>query len=174
MNIETKWLKDIIVLEQTRNFSQAALLRHVTQPAFSRRIQALEKQLGYKLVNRLKHPLEFTTQGEVFVRTANSMLDTLSSGLEQMAERDLRDKLLVNFSCTHTLSMGIFPSVLEYMNKLPYQVETHLKVADADDCISLLSSNLCDYLLAFSDPKLNKYKLNSILIGSELTYSLIC
>ena len=40
--METKWLEDFIALAETRSFSRAAQLRHITQPAFSRRIQALE------------------------------------------------------------------------------------------------------------------------------------
>lgn len=37
-NIETKWLYDFLTLEKCRNFSQAAVSRNVSQPAFSRRI----------------------------------------------------------------------------------------------------------------------------------------
>ncbi|MBA1840727.1 LysR family transcriptional regulator, partial [Escherichia coli] len=37
-NIETKWLYDFLPLEKCRNFSQAAVSRNVSQPAFSRRI----------------------------------------------------------------------------------------------------------------------------------------
>ena len=40
--METKWLEDFISLDETNNFSRSAALRHVTQPAFSRRIQSLE------------------------------------------------------------------------------------------------------------------------------------
>jgi len=40
--METKWLEDFVSLAETRSFSRSAQLRHVTQPAFSRRIQALE------------------------------------------------------------------------------------------------------------------------------------
>ncbi len=39
-NIETKWLYDFLTLEKCRNFSQAAIIRNVSQPAFSRRIRA--------------------------------------------------------------------------------------------------------------------------------------
>ncbi len=39
--METKWLEDFVSLAETRSFSRSAQLRHVTQPAFSRRIQAL-------------------------------------------------------------------------------------------------------------------------------------
>ena len=45
-NIETKWLYDFLTLEKCRNFSQAAVSRNVSQPAFSRRIRALEQAIG--------------------------------------------------------------------------------------------------------------------------------
>ena len=45
-NIETKWLYDFLTLEKCRNFSQAAVSRNVSQPAFSRRIRALEQAKG--------------------------------------------------------------------------------------------------------------------------------
>ena len=41
-NIETKWLYDFLTLEACRHFSQAAKERNLSQPAFSRRIKALE------------------------------------------------------------------------------------------------------------------------------------
>ena len=45
-NIETKWLEDFLILEETRNFSQAADLRNLSQSAFSRRIISLEEAIG--------------------------------------------------------------------------------------------------------------------------------
>ena len=44
-NIETKWLYDFLTLEKCRNFSQAAVSRNVSQPAFSRRIRALDSDV---------------------------------------------------------------------------------------------------------------------------------
>ena len=49
-NIETKWLYDFLTLEKCRNFSQAAVSRNVSQPAFSRRIRALEQAIGVELL----------------------------------------------------------------------------------------------------------------------------
>jgi DNA-binding transcriptional LysR family regulator len=40
--MELIWFEDYLALAETLNFSRAAELRHVTQPAFSRRIRALE------------------------------------------------------------------------------------------------------------------------------------
>ncbi len=55
--METKWLEDFVSLAETRSFSRSAQLRHVTQPAFSRRIQALEAWAGIDLVDRSSYPV---------------------------------------------------------------------------------------------------------------------
>ena len=64
--METKWLEDFISLAETRSFSRSAELRHVTQPAFSRRIQSLEAWLGADLIDRTSYPTSLTPSGEVF------------------------------------------------------------------------------------------------------------
>ncbi|MDI5820239.1 YebC/PmpR family DNA-binding transcriptional regulator, partial [Salmonella enterica subsp. enterica serovar Kentucky] len=42
------------------NFSQAAIIRNVSQPAFSRRIRALEHAVGVELFNRQVSPLQLS------------------------------------------------------------------------------------------------------------------
>ena len=64
--METKWLEDFVSLAETRSFSRSAQLRHVTQPAFSRRIQALEAWAGLDLVDRSSYPTRLTPAGETF------------------------------------------------------------------------------------------------------------
>lgn len=51
-HIELVWFEDCAALADTLHFSRAAELRHVTQPAFSRRIQALEEWVGTPLFTR--------------------------------------------------------------------------------------------------------------------------
>lgn len=58
------WLDDFLVLAASGNFSRAAELRHMTQPAFSRRIRALEDWLGLVLFDRGSHPATLTEAGE--------------------------------------------------------------------------------------------------------------
>ncbi|WP_198943933.1 LysR family transcriptional regulator [Acetobacter sp. DsW_54] len=44
--MDIKWLEDFVTLSRLQSFSRAAEERHVTQSAFSRRIQALETWVG--------------------------------------------------------------------------------------------------------------------------------
>ena len=64
--MELKWLEDFVSLAETRSFSRSAELRHITQPAFSRRIQALEAWLGTELIDRSVYSMRLTQAGNVF------------------------------------------------------------------------------------------------------------
>jgi hypothetical protein len=50
--VDLIWLEDFLSLASTHSFSKSAAQRHVTQSAFSRRIQALEMWIGAPLVDR--------------------------------------------------------------------------------------------------------------------------
>ncbi|SFD15023.1 DNA-binding transcriptional regulator, LysR family [Pseudoalteromonas denitrificans DSM 6059] len=153
------------MLAQTKNFSRAAQLRHITQPAFSRRIKALETHLNCKLINRLYQPIKLTKEGLLFEQSALKIINELDFSLDQLHKAD--DKQVdLTISATHTLSLGVFPLLVQHLNQLNDQINTSLKVADADDCINLLSNKSCDYLLAFSDPLLATHQADSILLGT--------
>ncbi|WP_372767393.1 LysR substrate-binding domain-containing protein [Pseudoalteromonas sp.] len=152
MNIETKWLQDFLILSETRNFSTAAQLRFVTQPAFSRRIQSLEKSLGCQLIDRRTSPLTLTNEGEAFKPTAQSVLHLLNSSAEKLRANSYAQELRI--AATHTLALGVFPKILKTLKRQLPNVSAQLQIADADDCTKLLKSNNCDYLLAFHDNEL--------------------
>ena len=77
--METKWLEDFVSLAETRSFSRSAQLRHVTQPAFSRRIQSLEAWAGTDLVDRSSYPTRLTAAGQVLYEQSLDMLQALQS-----------------------------------------------------------------------------------------------
>lgn len=77
--METKWLEDFVSLAETRSFSRSAQLRHVTQPAFSRRIQSLEAWAGTDLVDRSSYPTQLTPAGEILLTQALDFLQSLQN-----------------------------------------------------------------------------------------------
>lgn len=84
--MNAKQLQYVIELSKTRNFSQAAQVLQVSQPALSKQILALEKELGVKLFDRETNPLTLTPAGEVFVREARELVykqEQLSRSMER-------------------------------------------------------------------------------------------
>ncbi len=76
--MDTSWLQDFLTLAECGNFSRAAELRNVTQPAFSRRIRLLEDWAGAALVDRRTHNATLTPAGELFRPAANEILRRLN------------------------------------------------------------------------------------------------
>lgn len=69
-----------------RSFGRAATVLGMTQPALSRRIAALERDLGVSLFSRARRQIELTAEGTVFAREAIAVLAQAAT-----AERVVRD-----------------------------------------------------------------------------------
>ena len=89
--MNTKQLQYVLALSETRNFSQVAEQLGITQPALSKQIQHIEKELGVKLFDRNHSPLTLTPAGEYFVRSAREMVyqeKQLRKAMEQFHSGD--------------------------------------------------------------------------------------
>lgn len=70
MNIELRHLRHLSALAEHASFSRAAEALHITQPALSRSIQALEAQVGGPLFERQRGAIEPTELGRLLLRHA--------------------------------------------------------------------------------------------------------
>ncbi|CAB3393453.1 MULTISPECIES: LysR family transcriptional regulator [Kyrpidia] len=61
---------------KTRNFSRAAEALHMTQPAVSLQIQALEQKFGVKLLERTNRTVRLTRAGEILLDRAEEILES--------------------------------------------------------------------------------------------------
>ena len=90
--MDNKWLEDFLSVARTGSFSRSAAERHITQPAFSRRIKSLEQWVGTPLIDRSTYPTRLTPAGERFRDAVQLSLATL---LE--VRHDLRAGYMMNF-----------------------------------------------------------------------------
>lgn len=72
--MEIKLLKTFIAVAELRHFSRAADALHMSQPALSKQIGALEASVGGKLFERGRHGAELTLFGERFLPDAQSLV----------------------------------------------------------------------------------------------------
>ena len=99
--METKWLEDFVSLAETRSFSRSAQLRHVTQPAFSRRIQSLEAWAGIDLVDRSSYPTRLTAAGETLHGQALEILGALQAARNMMRGHKVAGFDMIEFAVLH-------------------------------------------------------------------------
>lgn len=98
--MNTKQLHYAIELAQSRNFSQVAEKLGISQPALSKQILHLEKELGVKLFDRNTIPLSMTSAGEHFITEAQKLLYQEDQLLRSMEEYKTgkRGRLVIGIS----------------------------------------------------------------------------
>ncbi|MDP1669767.1 LysR family transcriptional regulator [Phaeovulum sp.] len=105
MNITLRQLSYFLALIETGHFGRAAEKVHVTQPALSMQIRALEGALGLALVERLPRGLVPTRAGRVLARRAARVLAEVQ---ELAAEAR-------HLGLGAALHLGIIPTVAPYL-----------------------------------------------------------
>lgn len=169
--LETKWLEDFLCLAELRSFSRAAAVRHVTQPAFSRRIRALETWLGAELIDRASYPTRLTPAGEVFHEQAGDILRNILDlrAAIQGGERPADDG--VQFAVPHTLSLTFFPRWLAEIEALTGGLSTKLVAANVHDAVTALVEGNCDLVLGYhhvTQPvQLDRQRYPMLVLGVE-------
>ena len=169
--METKWLEDFVSLAETNSFSRSAELRHVTQPAFSRRIQSLEAWLGSDLIDRTSYPTRLTHAGEVFYEQALAMLGQINNARALLRGKRTSPQTTVDFAVPHTLSLTYVPRWLTGLESAFGEIHSRLLALNVHDAVMTLVEGGCDLLLCYHHPRqpllLDASQYDMISMGRE-------
>lgn len=170
--MEAKWLEDYVTLAETRSFSKAAALRHVTQPAFSRRIQALEAWLGADLIDRTQFPTRLTPAGETFLPQALEMLERLQVTRQLLRGQGRATQQTLDLAVPHTLALTFVPKWLASLRAQGLDVATRLLAGNVHDAVLRLVEGGCDLLLVYHHPQqpvqLDPARYDMLTLGHEI------
>ena len=147
--METKWLEDFVSLAETRSFSRSAQLRHVTQPAFSRRIQALEAWAGTDLVDRSSYPTRLTSAGETLYTQSLEVLQALQSTRAMLRGHHSAGQDVIEFAVPHTLAFTFFPAWVTSLREKFGPMKSRLIALNVHDAVMRLVEGNCDLLIAY-------------------------
>ncbi len=145
--MEFIWLEDFLALADSGSFSRAAELRHVTQPAFSRRIRALERWVGVNLFERNRHPVTLTDAGHRFRLVAEELLCRLLRGREEACQADQNAVAKLKFAVTHALLLNFFPAWLHAWEAKAELGAIHLVADNLQVCETLMLRGEAEFLL---------------------------
>ena len=144
------WFKDLGHLARTGNFSQAAELSHISQPAFSRRIKALEAWVGSPLVDRAIHPVSLTSAGLQMLEAGEQALARIEHERGQIREaQTLPDRYVVTFGAQHSIGWRFFPAWLQAFEQSYGPIISRLRAEDLPSCIDALKAKEVDFVIAY-------------------------
>ena len=170
--METKWLEDFVSLAETRSFSRSAQLRHVTQPAFSRRIQALEAWAGTDLVDRSSYPTRLTPAGTTLYDQALEVLQALQNTRAMLRGHSSSSSDMVEFAVPHTLAFTFFPAWVSAVRADFGPLKSRLIALNVHDAVMRLVEGGCDLLISYHHPsqplQLDPERYDMVTLGQEV------
>ena len=148
MNISTRQLRAFIALSESRNFTRAASVCHLSQSAFSSLIRQLEESLEVRLFDRNTRSVELTAEGREFDVSARRVLAAFEAAMSDMHARATLDRGRVSIALLPSLAADWLPHVLAGFRHEHPGID--LEVADvlSEACIERVRSGQADFALA--------------------------
>lgn len=130
MDIETRHLRCFLAVAQTCHFGLAAERLHLAQPAVSRTVRQLERELGVELLTRTTRSVSLTRAGEEYAALATAVVDQLERA--GSAARDVAQGRsgMLRLGVTGAATYGYLPELARVaaaaMPDVQLRVETEL------------------------------------------------
>ena len=150
--MEIKWLEDFVSLARTRNFSRSSEERNVTQPAFSRRIRALENWIGTDLIDRRTYPIQLTEEGRLFRDTAETVLHDIYHDRAQFHQLQHAARPDIRIAAASTLSISFIPAWLKKIQQSIGPFTSNIMTENFHDMVRHLADGDIDFVLQYCSP----------------------
>jgi DNA-binding transcriptional LysR family regulator len=150
--MDLDWLRDFLALAEHKVFSRAADARHVTQPAFSRRIRALEDWTGTALFVRSAQGASLTPAGAHFLPLAEDLARRLSRARATTRGVGDRNRATLSIAATHALSFTFFPGWIRERVSFERLGTLNLISDSMEACEEIMLAGEVDFLLCHHHP----------------------
>jgi DNA-binding transcriptional LysR family regulator len=110
--MELQQLEYFRVVARTEHVTQAAEELAITQPALSRAMARLERDLGVALFDHRGRSVKLNRYGEAFLRHVERALGALDEGRRELTDLADRDAGVIAFGFAHALGTSVVPDLI--------------------------------------------------------------
>ncbi|MFI9327113.1 LysR family transcriptional regulator [Kitasatospora sp. NPDC052868] len=146
-------LEYLVTVVDTGSFTRAAELLHVTQPALSHQVRALERSVGGALLERLPRAVRLTPMGRAVLPHARAALadaERLRTAARLAAGLDCGE---LELATVYSVSLGILPPVLRAWRREHPQVRIRLReYAHNDELRAAMAAGQADVAVGTPPP----------------------
>lgn len=149
INFDLNDLLAFRAVAELSNFSKAAESVHLSQPAFSRRIDKLEQALGVRLLERTTRRVTLTAVGRDFERKVRQLLDELDATLLGIRGVAARHGGEVTVACVPSTVYYYLSEVIRRYHERAPRVRVKVLDAGANEVLAAVARGEADFGLNF-------------------------
>ncbi|MCF6277841.1 MAG: LysR family transcriptional regulator, partial [Anaerolineales bacterium] len=144
MSLDDHKLRVFCTVAETKSFSKASEIIHLTQTAVSLQIQALEELYETKLFDRTSSAVTLTPAGEILYKYAKHILALYASAEKEIGELTGLVKGSVSLGASTTIANYLLPKVIADFRKTRQKIKIHLQVGNTKRVVELLRAGNID------------------------------
>jgi DNA-binding transcriptional LysR family regulator len=151
--MELNEIEAFVTINRVGGFTRAATILCISQPAISRRIELLERELGAPLFERLPTGIRLTEAGMTFLPYAQQALAATRDGAAAVRALEEEEQGSITLALVGTLASTQLTKQLQAFREAYPHVRLHLHTARSDEVSGLVQQG--DALLGlryFTDP----------------------
>lgn len=148
--MNSRQLDDLVALLDSKSLTEAAAQRHVTQPAFSRRIRAIEETLGFHIIDRSKKPAELkpvVTERQDDIRALTLALSRLVNDIKSTAASVSERTLAI--STIHSISVSVMPSAIKRLEQTIPSASVRLRSGNLGESFAMLMTGQVSIMISY-------------------------
>ena len=127
--MELDQVETFVAIVRRGGFTRAATTLHLSQPAVSRRLDLLERELGRPLFDRTRGGAQLTEAGRAFLPHAETLLASMRDGVEAVRALERSDRGTVTVALVGTLASTLLTTRLQRFRDAHRQVRLDLRTA---------------------------------------------
>jgi DNA-binding transcriptional LysR family regulator len=142
--MELRQIRSFLSIAETLHFGRSAELIHLSQPALSLQIRALEEEVGVRLFERNRRKTTLTAAGVAFRNDAAAALSQLEQAIRRarLAASGKMGRLRIGF--ISTAGLEIMLNITRQFREINPEVEFSLRAISAADQVQMLEAGSLD------------------------------
>lgn len=136
--MEIDQVEAFVAIVRGRGFTRAASALHLSQPAVSRRLELLERELGAPVLERLRGGATLTEGGKAFLPHAEALLACVRDGVEAVRALERTDRGAITLALVGTLASTALTSCLHGFREAYPEVQLRLRTALSQEVSALV------------------------------------
>ena len=131
--MDTQSLQAFLAVAESGSFSRAAEQLHLTQPAVSKRIAALEAQIGARLFDRIGRAIGLTEAGRVLLPRARQILVMVDDSRRALGNLSHDVAGSLTLATSHHIGLHRLPPLLKAYTRNHPEVRLDLHFLDSEE-----------------------------------------
>lgn len=163
-------LNTFVAAAEQLSFSLAAEQLHVTQPAVSKRISALEQQLGVRLFDRINRDILLTDAGKALLPRAYRLINELKDTQRALHNLERQVSGSLSLATSHHIGLHRLPPILREFTRRYPEVQLDIRFLDSEVAYEEVLQGRCELAIITLSPHTLPPLAAHLLWNDELVF----